>query len=57
MNPQVLLAIPLLPLLAAVIAGLFGRTIGRTGAHVVTIAAVGLSFLFSASIAWQLLTV
>ena len=47
MNPQVLLAIPLLPLLAAVIAGLFGRVIGRTGAHLVTIAAVAASCVLS----------
>ena len=32
MNPHVLLAVPLLPLLAAIIAGLGGRLIGRTGA-------------------------
>jgi NADH-quinone oxidoreductase subunit L len=43
MNPNVLLAIPLLPLLAAIIAGLFGRYIGRVGAHLITIAAVAVS--------------
>ena len=31
MNPNLLLAIPLLPLLAAIVAGLFGRYIGRAG--------------------------
>ena len=36
MNPSVLLAIALLPLGAAVIAGLLGRWIGRAGAHWVT---------------------
>ncbi|MCP5328580.1 MAG: NADH-quinone oxidoreductase subunit L [Steroidobacteraceae bacterium] len=56
MNSQVLLAIPLLPLFAAILAGLFGRAIGRIGAHVVTILAVGLSFALSAWIAWQLVT-
>ena len=56
MNPNVLLAIPLLPLAAAIIAGLFGRVIGRTAAHVVTIAAVGVAFLLSAQIAWQLIS-
>jgi NADH-quinone oxidoreductase subunit L len=40
MNPNLLLAIPLLPLLAAIIAGLFGKFIGRSMAHVVTIAGV-----------------
>ncbi len=56
MNPQLLLAIPLLPLLAAIAAGLFGRAIGRTGAHALTIAAVGLSFVLSAFVAWQLIS-
>jgi len=41
------LAIPLAPLLGAVIAGLFGRRIGRAGAHTVTILGVGVSFLLS----------
>ncbi len=40
MNPNVLLAIALLPLLASIIAGLFGRYIGRVGAHLITIGAV-----------------
>jgi NADH-quinone oxidoreductase subunit L len=56
MDPNVLLAIPLLPLAAAIIAGLFGKLIGRTAAHVVTIAAVGFSFLLSAQVAWQLIS-
>jgi NADH-quinone oxidoreductase subunit L len=43
MNPHVLLGIPLLPLLAAIIAGLFGRYIGRVGAHLITIAGVAVS--------------
>lgn len=41
------LAIPLIPLLAAIAAGLFGQQIGRAGAHWVTILAVGVSFLLS----------
>ncbi len=45
---QVLLAIVLSPLAAAVIAGLFGRVIGRAGAHWITILGVGASFLLSA---------
>jgi NADH-quinone oxidoreductase subunit L len=40
MNPTLLLAIPMLPLLAAIIAGLFGRVIGRGLSAAVTIAAV-----------------
>ena len=47
MNPTVLIAIPLLPLLAAVIAGLGGRLIGRAGAHTVTIAGVAVSCALS----------
>jgi len=39
--------IPFAPLLAAIVAGLFGRQIGRVGAHSVTIFAVLLSFLCS----------
>ena len=42
------LAIVLAPLAAAIIAGLFGRQIGRAGAHWITIVAVGLSFALSA---------
>src|SRR3990170_6262514 len=41
------LAIVLAPLLAAIVAGLFGRQIGRGGAHWITILAVGLSFVLS----------
>jgi len=41
------LAIVLVPLLAAIVAGLFGKRIGRAGAHWITILAVGLSFALS----------
>jgi NADH-quinone oxidoreductase subunit L len=41
------LTIVLAPLAAAIIAGLFGKQIGRAGAHWVTILAVGLSFVLS----------
>ena len=47
MNPTVLLAIPLLPLLAAILAGIFGRFIGRVGAHLVCIAGVAVSCYLS----------
>ncbi len=43
MNPTLLLLIPLLPLIASIIAGLFGKQIGRAGAHTVTIAGVAVS--------------
>jgi NADH-quinone oxidoreductase subunit L len=41
------LTVPLAPLAGAVIAGLFGKAIGRTGAHVVTILGVAIAFLAS----------
>lgn len=40
-------AIPLICLIAAVIAGLFGRQIGRQGAHWLTIGAVAIAFILS----------
>ncbi len=54
MNPELLLAIPLLPLGAALIAGLFGRVIGRAGAHTVTILAVGGAMVLSAIVFKQI---
>jgi len=42
------LTIVLCPLVAALVAGLFGRQIGRAGAHTITIAAVAASFVLSA---------
>ena len=57
MNPTALISVPLLPLVAAVIAGLGGRLIGRAGAHTVTCAAVavscGLSLLVLKQIYWD----
>ncbi len=41
------LIVPLAPLAGAIIAGLFGRTIGRAGAHTVTIAGVATAFIAS----------
>jgi len=41
------LLVPLAPLAGAVIAGLFGRQVGRTGAHCVAIAGVLASFVLS----------
>ncbi|GAC1451660.1 MAG: NADH-quinone oxidoreductase subunit L [Steroidobacteraceae bacterium] len=54
MNPQLLLAIPLLPLVAALIAGLGGRVIGRAGAHTVTCLAVAVSCALSVSVLKQI---
>jgi NADH-quinone oxidoreductase subunit L len=47
MSPTVLIAIPLLPLLAAIVAGLGGRLIGRAGAHWLTCGAVAASCVLS----------
>ena len=44
---SIYLTIALAPLVGAIVAGLFGRKIGRTGAHGVTIAGVAISFLLS----------
>lgn len=48
-----ILLIPILPLLGSAIAGLFGRQVGRAGAHWVTILAVMGSFALSSYVAWQ----
>ncbi|MDE2252599.1 MAG: NADH-quinone oxidoreductase subunit L [Gammaproteobacteria bacterium] len=55
MNPHLLLAIPMLPLAAAIIAGLGGRVIGRAAAAGLTIAAVAGSCLLSLQVLDQLL--
>lgn len=44
------LVVPLAPLAGAIVAGLFGKAIGRTGAHVVTILGVLVAFLVSLAI-------
>lgn len=44
---NVYLAIPLASLIGAILAGFFGKVIGRTGAHTVTIAGVTVSFILS----------
>jgi len=44
---QIYLAIPLLPLLAAIVVGLFGKQLPRATAHILTILGVGASFLLS----------
>ena len=47
LTQNLLLSIALAPLVGAIIAGFFGRLIGRTGSHVVTIAGVAISFALS----------
>jgi len=51
---RIYLTIALAPLLAAIVAGLFGRQVGRAGAHTVTILGVALSFALSAWVLWGL---
>ena len=48
LNPSTLLAVPLAPLAGAIIAGFFGRYVGRRGAHAFTILGVLISFILSA---------
>ena len=55
MDLRILLAIVLLPLGAAIVAGLFGRLIGRIGAHTITIGAVGASLVLSGLVLKQML--
>ena len=49
-----LLIIALAPLLGAVVAGFFGKQVGRAGAHWVTILGVAVSCALSAQVLWQL---
>jgi NADH-quinone oxidoreductase subunit L len=55
LNPNLLLWIALLPLVASVIAGLFGRFIGRQPAAILTILGVGASCLLSLLVFKQLI--
>ena len=50
-----LVIIVLAPLLGSILAGIFGKVIGRTGAHVATIAGVGISCALSIGVLWKLL--
>lgn len=52
---KILLLIPLLPLIAASVVGLFGRKLPRHFAHLLTIAAVGIAFILSAYVLNQTL--
>jgi NADH-quinone oxidoreductase subunit L len=47
LSPQLLLVVPLAPLVGAVAAGFFGKAIGRRGAHTVTILGVFISLVIS----------
>ena len=48
LSQNLLLAVPLAPLVGAIAAGLFGKVIGRAGAHTVTILGVLIAFILSA---------
>jgi NADH-quinone oxidoreductase subunit L len=50
LSQNLLLTVPLAPLAGAVIAGFFGKAIGRRGAHMVTILGVLISFIVSAMV-------
>ena len=50
LSQNLLLAVPLAPLVGAVLAGFFGKSIGRAGAHSVTILGVLISFVLSAMV-------
>lgn len=52
-NELITLLVVLLPLVGAIISGFFRNQIGRIGAHSVTIALVGLSFLLSVYLGYQ----
>ncbi|MGY4829537.1 NADH-quinone oxidoreductase subunit L [Sphaerotilaceae bacterium SBD11-9] len=48
LSPSLLLAVPLAPLAGAIIAGFFGKTVGRRGSHIATILGVLVAFILSA---------
>jgi NADH-quinone oxidoreductase subunit L len=50
LSQNLLLAVPLAPLVGAVVAGFFGKAIGRAGAHTVTILGVLIAFVLSAMV-------
>ncbi len=49
--PSLYLLVPLAPLLGALLAGLFGKTLGKVGSHTVTILGVAVSLIASLVIA------
>jgi NADH-quinone oxidoreductase subunit L len=50
LSQNLLLTVPLAPLAGSILAGLFGKTIGRRGAHLVTILGVLIAFICSAMV-------
>jgi NADH-quinone oxidoreductase subunit L len=55
LNENLLLAVPLAPLAGSLIAGLFGKAVGRKGSHRVTILSVFVSFVLSAIVFFDVL--
>lgn len=53
LSQSMLVAVPLAPLAGALVAGLFGKTIGRRGAHWVTVLGVAVAFVLSAMVLKQ----
>jgi len=53
LSQNMLLAVPMAPLVGAVVAGLFGKQVGRRGAHTVTILGVAIAFILSAMTLWS----
>ena len=52
-SPALLAVVPFAPLVGAIVAGFFGRQVGRKGAHTVTILGVAASFALSCWVLWQ----
>ena len=48
LSQNLLLTVPLAPLAGAIVAGFFGKTVGRRGSHMVTILGVLVAFILSA---------
>lgn len=54
MSTSLLVSIVLAPLIGAIIAGFFGKTVGRRGAHLATIAGVGVACVLSCYVLYLL---
>lgn len=50
LSQNMLVAVPLAPLVGSVIAGFFGKAVGRRGAHIATILGVAIAFVLSAMV-------
>jgi NADH-quinone oxidoreductase subunit L len=56
LSPTLLTIVPAAPLLGAIVAGFFGKQIGRAGAHTVTILGVLVSFVISSWVLYAVVT-